>query len=94
MSTKTITVRYFASIREHLGVSSESVQTDALTLGALREELQALDNLHAEGLARSLPREFFVPRALICALIDRAAICCDEFLDGFFFSASDAADQF
>ncbi len=50
---KKITVKYFASIREHLGVSSESVQTDALTLGALREELQALDNLHAEGLARS-----------------------------------------
>ena len=50
---KKITVKYFASIREHLGVSSELVQTDALTLGALREELQALDNLHAEGLARN-----------------------------------------
>ncbi|MBU3740391.1 MAG: molybdopterin converting factor subunit 1 [Rhodoferax sp.] len=48
-----ITVRYFAAVREATGVSSESLQTDALTLGALRDSLCATSARHAEGLARS-----------------------------------------
>lgn len=47
-----ITVRYFASIREALGTSSETVQTQAATLGALRDELLARGGTHAEALAR------------------------------------------
>ena len=47
-----ITVRYFASIREALGTSSETVQTQAATLGALRDELLARGAAHAEALAR------------------------------------------
>lgn len=47
-----ITVRYFASIRETLGTSSETVQTQAATLGALRDELLARGGTHAEALAR------------------------------------------
>jgi len=40
MSTPlTITVKYFASIRESIGHSSESVQTHASTVGQLRTEL-------------------------------------------------------
>lgn len=47
-----ITVRYFASIREALGTGSETVQTQAATLGALRDELLARGAAHAEELAR------------------------------------------
>ena len=43
-----VTVRYFASIREAIGVGSEVVQTDALDLGGLRDELLAVrDDLEA-----------------------------------------------
>ena len=47
-----ITVRYFASIREGLGLGQESVQTQAATLGALRDELLARGGAYAELLAR------------------------------------------
>ena len=36
-----VTVKYFASIREAIGVSSESVATTAATLAVLRDELIA-----------------------------------------------------
>jgi molybdopterin synthase sulfur carrier subunit len=48
---KTIRIRYFASVREALG-SGESVQTDAGTLAALRDELIARGGAHATALAR------------------------------------------
>ncbi len=47
-----ITVRYFASIREALGQSAETVDTRAATLGALRDELVARGGAHAQALAR------------------------------------------
>lgn len=47
-----ITVKYFASIRETVGVSSESVLTTAGTLAALRDELLARGGVWAESLAR------------------------------------------
>lgn len=47
-----ITVKYFASIRETVGVSSESVLTTAATLAALRDELLARGGAWAESLAR------------------------------------------
>jgi len=47
-----VSVKYFASIRETLGLSSELVVTEALTLAALRDELIALGGAHAEALAR------------------------------------------
>ena len=46
-----ITIRYFASVREALG-SGETVETEAGTLGALRDELIARDDAHATALAR------------------------------------------
>ena len=48
----TITVRYFASTREQIGVGSESVQTAAATLDALRDELIARGGAYAEALSR------------------------------------------
>ena len=47
-----INVKYFASIRELVGVSTQVVDVQAATLGALRDELIALGGAHAEGLAR------------------------------------------
>jgi molybdopterin synthase sulfur carrier subunit len=47
-----LTVRYFASIREALGQGSETVETSAATLGALRAELIARGGAHAAALAQ------------------------------------------
>jgi sulfur-carrier protein len=46
-----ITVRYFASVREARGCSSESLATQAATLAALREELVARGGAGAQALA-------------------------------------------
>ncbi|HEX5783275.1 MAG TPA: molybdopterin converting factor subunit 1 [Burkholderiaceae bacterium] len=48
-----VQVKYFASIRETLGMGSESVTTQATTLGGLRDALLARGGAHAEALARS-----------------------------------------
>lgn len=47
-----ITVRYFASVREALGTGSETVETRAADLGALRDQLIARGEPHASVLAR------------------------------------------
>ena len=47
-----IHIRYFASIRESLDRSSETVDTGATTLGGLRDELIGRGGAHAECLAR------------------------------------------
>ena len=46
-----VTVKYFASIREAVGVSSEVRDTTAATLAALRDELVALGGGYADTLA-------------------------------------------
>ncbi|ROZ76924.1 molybdopterin converting factor subunit 1 [Ramlibacter sp. WS9] len=46
-----VTVKYFASIREALGQGSETVDTSAGSLAALREELIARGGAHAQALA-------------------------------------------
>ncbi|MCA0212507.1 MAG: molybdopterin converting factor subunit 1 [Proteobacteria bacterium] len=47
-----VQVRYFASIREAIGQGTEPVQTQAATVGALRDELIARGGAHASSLAR------------------------------------------
>ena len=49
---KRVTLRYFASIREAVGVGSEAMRTDAPTLAALRDELIAQGGARAAALAR------------------------------------------
>jgi len=46
-----VTIRYFASIREAIGISSESVETRAATLAALRDELIAAGGRRGQSLA-------------------------------------------
>ena len=47
----TVTVRYFASIREAVGTGCETLRTPAGTLGALRDELIARGGVCADALA-------------------------------------------
>lgn len=47
-----VRVRYFASIREDIGHPEEWVDTSALTLRALRDELIARGGAQAQALAR------------------------------------------
>jgi molybdopterin synthase sulfur carrier subunit len=47
-----VQLKYFASIREAVGQGSESVETSAATLGALRDELVARGGAYATALAR------------------------------------------
>ncbi|MDP9995376.1 molybdopterin synthase sulfur carrier subunit [Variovorax boronicumulans] len=47
-----VQIRYFASVREALSSSNETVDTRAETLAALRDELIARGGAHAAALAR------------------------------------------
>ena len=47
-----VKLKYFASIREAVGQGSETVQTGAATLAALRDELIARGEPYAGALAR------------------------------------------
>ena len=70
---RTIQLRYFASIREGLGASADTVQTSAPTLGALRDELIARGGAYAEVLARGKA----VRMALNQTLSDESAALAD-----------------
>ncbi len=48
----SIHVRFFAAIREAVGTASLSLDTEAATVGALRDELVARGGVWAEALAR------------------------------------------
>ncbi len=50
-----ISIKYFASVREALGSAGESMQTSALTVGELRDELIARGSAFAQELARGRP---------------------------------------
>ena len=52
MPSKTVQLRYFASIREAVGTGSETYATDADTVGALRDALLARGEPYASCLAR------------------------------------------
>ena len=53
MAKSTITLRFFASIREAVGHGSEEWQTATSDLGALRDELIARGAPYADCLARA-----------------------------------------
>ena len=65
-----LTIRYFASIREALGQGSEAVDTDATSLGALRDQLLARGGAYAQSLARGKA----VRAALNQVMSDEAAL--------------------
>ena len=69
----TVTVRYFASIREALGTGTEAVATQAANVGGLRDELIARGGAYAEALARGKA----VRLALNQAMCEEAAVLKD-----------------
>lgn len=75
-----VTLRYFASLRETIGSGSESVETSAATLGALRDELIARGGAHAEALDRGR----MVRAALNQTMSDERATLADGDEVGFF----------
>ena len=46
-----IIVRYFASVREHIGLSQESIDTQSIDLAALRHELIDRGDNYRSGLS-------------------------------------------
>lgn len=68
-----VTVKYFASIREAVGSASEVRESQADTLGGLRDELIALGAAHAECLARGKA----VRLALNQVMVDESAVLHD-----------------
>lgn len=48
-----VQLKYFASIREAIGQGSETLDTPATTVAALRDELIARGGAYAQALARS-----------------------------------------
>jgi molybdopterin synthase sulfur carrier subunit len=75
-----IQLRYFASIREALGHSAETIETQAASLAALRDELIARGGAYADALARGRA----VRVALNQAMADEAAALVDGAEVGFF----------
>lgn len=75
-----VTLRYFASIREAVGHGSETRDTAAPTLAALRDELIALGGAYAESLARGRA----VRVALNQVMADESAALVDGAEVGFF----------
>ena len=75
-----IQLRYFASIREALGHGAETIETQAASLSALRDELIARGGAYADALARGRA----VRVALNQAMADEAAALVDGAEVGFF----------
>ena len=50
-----VNIKYFAYIREALGQSKETRDTQVQTVAALRDELLALSPAHAQALSRDKP---------------------------------------
>lgn len=75
-----LTIKYFASIREAIGTSSESLQTSAATLAELRDALIARGGAHAESLARGRA----VRMALNQVMSDESAVLVDAAEVAFF----------
>ena len=72
-----IQIRFFASLREALGLSSLSWQTQAATIGALRDELIARGGAWAEVLARGRAVRAALDQAMVgddAALRDGAEV--------------------
>ena len=75
-----VNVKYFASIREAIGQSKESFETDATTLAALRDELIGKGGAYAESLSRGRS----VRLALNQTMTDESAALNDGAEVGFF----------
>ena len=72
-----LTLRYFASIREGLMISSEEWETQARTLSELRVELSARDAVYAAHLSMHRPVRMAINQVMASGeepLVDRAEV--------------------
>ena len=53
MPMLNLKLKYFASVREAIGVAGEQTTSNATTVGALRDELIARGGAYAQSLARN-----------------------------------------
>jgi len=51
MHAMKITVRYFASVREHIGLAQETIDTQSIDLASLKNELIARGENYRQGLS-------------------------------------------
>ena len=75
-----VNLRFFASLRETMGTGSETVETTAATLGALRDELIARGGAHAQALGR----DKVMRAALNQTMSDESALLAEGAEVGFF----------
>jgi molybdopterin synthase sulfur carrier subunit len=75
-----VQVRYFASVRESIGVSHESVETQAVDVAALRSELMARGEHYRACLAPDRP----VRVALNQLMVQGSAVLTEGCEVGFF----------
>lgn len=75
-----VSIRYFASIRETLDRAGETVETGAVTLAGLRDELIDRGGVYAESLARGRA----VRLALNQVMADESALLVEGAEIGFF----------
>ena len=75
-----VNLRYFASLRETIGTGSETVETTAATLSALRDELIARGGAHAQALGR----DKVMRAALNQTMSDESALLAEGAEVGFF----------
>ncbi len=68
-----VSVRYFASVREALGLGAETVETSAGDLASLRDELVARGGAYAQSLARGKA----VRAALDQVMSEESAVLCE-----------------
>jgi sulfur-carrier protein len=73
-------IKYFASIREAVGVASETLETDATTLAGLRDELALREGARGTALARGRT----VRMALGQVMSDESALLSDDSEVAFF----------
>lgn len=73
--TMAVQIRYFASIREALGVGEESLTEQFLTLGQLRDHLIARGGVYAEVLARDRPVRLALNQSMAAESTQLPALC-------------------
>jgi molybdopterin synthase sulfur carrier subunit len=75
--SKTVHIKYFASIREALGSGAETLVTQASTVEGLRDALIARGGVYAESLARGKAVRVAINQTLAvetAALVDGAEV--------------------
>ena len=75
MAVMKIQLRYFASLRETIGVGSETLETSAADVASLRQTLIERGGVHAQCLALGLPVRVAVNQIMASDVTPLTADC-------------------